>query len=208
MPSMDSSPAASQEKAERNEEKHSGRAQKMRERAMEATNEDTVMGLEQVFEAKLAAIRTYEKRLTMVTDPYARKTIQNMIRKERRELVNLADLTDLVEQGPEMNGLTRTRRKLNHQVKTNTGKDLTFWLGAAVVGAVLLPSVREKLRPLAVKAVQGVMGLSEQAQGLFSGVREDIEDLVSEAQFEKLKDSIDGAIADEIVEPELPTDLN
>lgn len=208
MPSIDGSPASSQEKAEQSEEKQSGRAKKMRERAMEATNEDTVIGLEQVFEAKLAAIRTYEKRLAMVTDPYARKSIQNMIRKERRELVNLADLTELVEQGPEMNALTRTRRRLNHQVAANTGKDLTFWLGAAVVGAVLLPSVREKLRPLAVKAVQGVMGLSEQAQGLFSGVREDIEDLVSEAQFEKLRDSIDGAIAGETGEPELPTDLN
>ncbi|MBP2652733.1 MAG: hypothetical protein H6Q73_302 [Firmicutes bacterium] len=45
--------------------------------------------------------------------------------------------------------------------------------------------------------VQGVIALSEQVKGLFSGVREDIEDLVSEAQFENLKQSIDAGIVEE-----------
>jgi len=162
-----------------------GRAQRMREQARQFSNEETIAGLEQVFEAKLAAIRTYEQRLAAVTDPYARRAVQQMICQERKELLHLAELTDLVEQSPEMNGLTRTRRRFNHQVKACTGQDMKFWLGAAAVGAVLLPGVREKLRPLAVKTVQGVMGLTEQAQGLFSGMREDMEDLVSEAQLER-----------------------
>ncbi|MDF2570176.1 MAG: hypothetical protein K0R55_1780 [Sporomusa sp.] len=149
----------------------------------------------------MAAIRSYEQRLSTVSDPYARRAIQQMIRKERRDLVNLADLTDLVEQSPDMNGLTKTRRQFNHEVKMRTGQDMTFWLGAAVVGAVLLPSVRDKLRPLAVKAMQGVLGLTDQAQGIFSGVREDIEDLVSEAQFERFKDSLDPVEEEGPIEP-------
>lgn len=180
------------------------RRQRMRELAMDTGNEETVMGLEQVFEAKLAAIRIYEQKLSTVTDPYARRTLQQMIRKERKELLYLADLTDLVEQSPEMNGLARTRRRFNHEVKMRTGQNLTFWLGAAAVGAVLLPSVREKLRPLAVKMVQGAMGLTDQAQGLFSGMREDIEDLVSEAQFERFRDSLDNEIETGPVKPEGP----
>ncbi|MDF2873470.1 MAG: hypothetical protein K0R22_153, partial [Sporomusa sp.] len=164
---------------------------RMRELALGTSNDETVMGLEQVFRAKLGAIHSYEQRLSTVTDPYARRVLQQMIRKERAELLHLSELTELVEQSPDMNSFTRSKRRVNHEIKMRTGQDLTFWLGAAVVGAVLLPSVREKLRPLAVKTVQGVLGLTDQAQGLFSGMREDIEDLVSEAQFERFKDSLD-----------------
>lgn len=173
-----------------------GRAQRMREQVRQCSNEETIAGLEQVFEAKLAAIRTYEQRLAAVTDPYARRALQRMICQERKELLHLAELTELVEQSPEMNGLMRTRRRFNHQVKACTGQDMKFWLGAAAVGAVLLPGVREQLRPLAVKVVQGVMGLTEQAQGLFSGMREDMEDLVSEAQFERFTHTFDGGETD------------
>ena len=174
------------------------RGQRMRHRAMDTGSDGTLLGLEQVFEAKLAAIRTYEQRLSSITDPYTRKTLQQLIHKERKELLHLAELTEMLEQNPEANSFTRSRRRLRHEVKTRTGHDLTFWLGLAVVGAVLLPSVREKLRPLAVKAVQGVIGLTEHTQGLFSGVREDIEDLVSEAQFERFKDSIEDELDDEL----------
>lgn len=167
------------------------RGQLMRRRAIETGSEDTALGLEQVFEAKLAAIRTYEQKLNTVTDPYARKALRRMIHKERKELLELAELTDLVEKEPEMNGLMHRKCCFNHEVKMRTGHNATFWIGAAVVAAALMPSVREKLRPLAVKAVQGVIGLTEQAQGIFSGVREDIEDLVSEAQFERFRDSLD-----------------
>lgn len=167
------------------------RGQLLRTRALETGSCDTTLGLEQVFEAKLTAIRTYEQKLNTITDPYARRALLQMIRKERKELLELAELTDLVEKGPEMNGLIRRKHCFNHEVKRRTGRNVTFWLGAAIVAAALMPSVREMLRPLAVKTVQGVIGLTEQAQGLFYGVREDIEDLVSEAQFERFKDSLD-----------------
>ncbi|WP_312337867.1 hypothetical protein [Anaerospora hongkongensis] len=174
------------------------RGQRMRDRAMDTGGDGTLLSLEQVFEAKLAAIRTYEQRLSSIADPYTRKALQQLIHKERKELLHLAELTEMLEQSPETNTFARSRRRIRHEVKARTGHELTFWLGLAVVGAVLLPSVREKLRPLAVKAVQGVMGFTEHTQGLFSGVREDIEDLVSEAQFERFKNSIEDELDDEL----------
>lgn len=172
------------------QERRYGQAMRMRQRAMNAGNYDTLTGVEEIFEAKLLAIQSYERKLTTINDPYARKVLMNMIEEERRQLVNMSELAELVEQGPEMNGFKRTGRRLNHLVKTQTGKNLGFWLGAATLGIVLLPTVRDKLRPLAVSAVQGVMGLTEQAQGVLSGIREDIEDLVCEAQFEKYKEAV------------------
>lgn len=178
-------------------ERRSSRARRLREQVAETTTQQSVTGLEQIFEAKLAAIKTYQQQLNTITDPYARKSLQMMVQKERKELVDLADLIDLVDANPEMGGITRARRRFSHQLRTTTGRDASFWLGAAVVGAILLPSVREKLRPLAVKTVQGMMELSDQVKGMFSGVQEDIEDLVSEAQFEKFKESIEAAIVEE-----------
>lgn len=183
------------------------RAERLRQRLAETTDEESLAGLEKIFEAKLAAVGVYEQQLASVTDPFARKTLQRMIRQERQELLNLAELTDLVEAGPDMGNLARARRRLSHRLKMSTGQDTRFWLGALVVGTLLLPSVREKFRPLAVKTAQGILELSEQVQGLFSGVKEDIEDLVSEAQFEKLKQSIDDAITEELPPSAGPEDM-
>jgi len=170
------------------------RSQELRRQALESAGEETLVGLEQVFEAKLAAIGVYEQRLQSMTDPYAKRTLQGMIANERKELLHLTELIELVEQSPDMGTLTRARRQLSHQVKVHTGKTPAFWLGATVLGAVMIPSVRESIRPALVKALQSIMELSEQAQGLFSGAREDLEDLMSEAQFERFKSSIDEGI--------------
>lgn len=198
MPNLEQTPAADQGAGP-------VRGRRLRQRLADSAGEESVAGLEQVFEAKLAAVRVYEKQLAAVNDPYARKTLERMIRQERRELTALAELAELMESSPQMGSVGRFRRRLGHQIKTATGRDAYFWLGALAVGAVLLPSVRERLRPLAVRTVQGVMDISEQVKGLLSGVQEDIEDLVSEAEFERLKNSIDAAIGaetDEMTPPD------
>ena len=161
--------------------KRPSRAQELRQRIGEETGEESLLGLEQVFEAKLAAIKVYERQLASVTDPYAKKTLQSLIRQERQELLGLAELIELVEKSPELGPVARARLKLNHQLKTSTGRDSSFWLGALVVGSLLLPGVREKVRPVMVKTAQGVMELSEQVKSMLSGVREDLEDQIGRA---------------------------
>jgi hypothetical protein len=197
MPIMESEAGSPEEQNEQQKGKVSKRAQRMRERAVDATSEDAAAGLEQIFETKLAAIQSYERQLETVRDPFAQQALRGMIRKERKELLHLAELTELMEKSSELGRFTQARLRLNHRIKTNTGQDMIFWLGAAAVGAILVPGVREKLRPIAVKAVQGVMGLSDQAQGFISGIKEDIEDIVSEVQFEKIKQSLDDAIEED-----------
>ncbi|SMC99768.1 hypothetical protein [Sporomusa malonica] len=195
MQNMDGQP-----KAERQEQPPSSRSKRLKERVVQSSNEETIAGLEQVFEAKLAAVQSYERRMSTITDPYALKALRQMIEQERRELMSLAELIELVEVSPDMGGVGRLNRQFNHRVKSSTGRTPGFWLAAALVGAVLVPSVRETLRPLVLKTVQGVMELGEQAQGLFSGVKEDLEDLMAEAQFDKFKQSIEASF------DELPVD--
>lgn len=142
------------------ENTHSKRSKHLKERALQSDNEETLIGLDQVFEAKLAAIRTYEQKLITITDPYAKKTLQNMIRQERKELLHLADLTDLVENGSEMGSFTRAKRRINHQVKDKTGRNLTFWLGAAAIRGHSFPHSKGDTASSCIKSYARYYGLN------------------------------------------------
>lgn len=170
--------------------KRNSRGSRIRQQAMESVNEQTVSSLEQVFEAKMAAIKTYEQKLATVSDPYAQKSLRYMIQEERTQLLNLADLVEIVEQSPDMGRLSRARKRLTHQMRTNPGRSAALGVGIALLGVLMLPTVKDKLRPMVQKAFQGIMDLSEQAQGLAVTMREDIEDIVAEAQFEKMKEAM------------------
>lgn len=178
--------------------KRNSRGSRIRQQAMESVNEQTINSLEQVFEAKMTAIQTYEQKLATVSDPYARESLQYMIQEERRQLLNLADLVDIVEQSPDMGRLSRARKRMAHQIRMNPGRSAALGVGIALLGALMLPAVKDKIRPMALKAFQGVLDLSEQAQGLVATMREDIEDIVAEAQFEKLKETM---LMDEDIAP-------
>jgi hypothetical protein len=177
------------------------RAQFRRRQALEVMSEETVASLEQVFDAKLAAVRSYEQKLVQISDPYARRALQNMIMEERDQLIHLAELIELVEQSPETGGITRTRRQLTHRLKSGNTKNLAYGAGLALLGVLMYPTLRSALHPAMARAAQGFAELSEKAQGLIGSLREDMEDLVAEAEFEKLKQSIDSEITGDPTPP-------
>jgi len=173
------------------------RGRNRRQQAMETMNEESVAALDQVFTAKLEAVRASEQRLASVSDPYARKALQQMIQDERKQLLNLAELIEMVEQSPESGPIVRARRQMYHRLKSPNTKSFAYGIGVALLGALLFPTLKESLHPVALKAMQGVKDLSEQARGLLGSVREDMEDLVAEAEFERLKNSIDSVVAED-----------
>ncbi len=189
--------AGREERRELIENNPVNKGQRRRQQALAAMNGETVESLDQIFQAKLNAVRAYELRLARISDPYARQTLQKMIQDERRQLLNLAELIDLVEESPDMGRFTRATRQMKHRFKAGNGKNVAYGLGAVVLAALLIPGVKDALKPVLGKIVSGVNELSEQAQGLISSVKEDMEDMVAEAQFEKLKQSIDSEVGEE-----------
>ena len=179
------------------ETREHSRGRNRREQAMETMNEESVTALDEIFTAKLAVVRASEQRLASISDPYAHKALSQMIEEERSQLLNLAELIEMVEQSPESGSFSTARRRMYHRLKSPGNKNFAYGVGVALLGALLFPTLKESLHPIAIKAMQGIKDLSGQAQGLLSGVREDIEDLVAEAEFEKLKSSIDNVVAEE-----------
>ncbi|HWI61828.1 MAG TPA: DUF5132 domain-containing protein [Symbiobacteriaceae bacterium] len=60
-------------------------------------------------------------------------------------------------------------------------------LGVATLLLMLLPSAKQTLRPFAVSVVKGALDLADQVKGLFGEAGEGLQDLLAEAQFERVK---------------------
>lgn len=64
-------------------------------------------------------------------------------------------------------------------------------LGLALAATVLLPVAKAVARPLVTAGVQGVAAVSSTVKNGVTYVREEMEDIVAEAQWERMKQNID-----------------
>ncbi|UUZ95528.1 DUF5132 domain-containing protein [Paenibacillus sp. P25] len=77
-------------------------------------------------------------------------------------------------------------------------KNLDKWIvGAAlaVAASALLPIAKSTLRPLTSSGVQGGFGLLSRVRSVIQTAREEVEDIIAEAQFERMKKQLDLDIA-------------
>lgn len=70
-------------------------------------------------------------------------------------------------------------------------------IGAALAAAAaaLLPIAKATFRPLAATGGQGGAGLLNRGRALIEYARQEVEDIVAEAQFERMKKQLDREIA-------------
>jgi len=99
----------------------------------------------------------------------------------------LADLTpaQMLALSQELRRTARQERSQNAFgfLRGNTGSMLLV----GVLALLLLPQLRQLLRPVAAAAAQGAGDLTSNAQDLVQGAQEWLEDVVAEAQFNKLQ---------------------
>lgn len=72
-------------------------------------------------------------------------------------------------------------------------------VGATMAAYFVLPAVREVIRPAAKGVVRGAMVAGDRFRYAVSGAREGLEDIVAEAQFDRMRDTAD-PLANESVE--------
>ncbi|NGQ95784.1 DUF5132 domain-containing protein [Brevibacillus sp. SYP-B805] len=65
----------------------------------------------------------------------------------------------------------------------------------AVAASALLPIAKMTLRPLAMSGMEGVVALVNRTKALMQIAREEVEDIIAEAQYERLKKQINKEIA-------------
>lgn len=64
-------------------------------------------------------------------------------------------------------------------------------IGLSLAATVLLPVIKNTARPLTLAGIQGATLLGNEIKSGISYIKEEIEDIIAEAQFERMKKSID-----------------
>jgi hypothetical protein len=65
---------------------------------------------------------------------------------------------------------------------------------APAINAGLIPILASALKPLAILGIRGVIGIADCTRSTVQYIREEVEDIVAEAQFERLKQQMDAEI--------------
>lgn len=72
--------------------------------------------------------------------------------------------------------------------------DLITGTALALTASALFPVLRDTLKPLTLVGIRGMVGVVDTARTTIALAREEIEDIVAEAQFERLKKDMDREI--------------
>ncbi|SDN73434.1 hypothetical protein SAMN04487897_104238 [Paenibacillus sp. yr247] len=64
-----------------------------------------------------------------------------------------------------------------------------------IAASAILPIAKSTLQPIAAAGMQGSGGLLQRAKSLLQLAREEVEDIIAEAQFERMKKQLDKEIA-------------
>lgn len=76
-------------------------------------------------------------------------------------------------------------------MRINSVEGIVTGVGLALAASVLVPAARRIAKPLAIAGMQGAVVLRDQVKSGVTYLKEEMEDIVAEAQFERLKNSID-----------------
>jgi hypothetical protein len=103
--------------------------------------------------------------------------------RRRRELLRALLELDEEEQGE------RGKPVLGGLLSSEQLQGFIWGAGAAALLLMVLPTAKQTLRPFAVSAVKGGMDLMDQFKAMFGEAGEGLQDLIAEAQFDRMKDA-------------------
>lgn len=139
---------------------------------------------------ELRVMQQMNQRAGHVQDPQVRRLVYELLEETAQQGM---DIPDLMQSVNIRHSPTLGNSLLDRIVGPIKGIDRNSFLwgaGAALLGVALLPAISKTLRPFARKAVEEVMEITERTQGMFAQVKEEFEDIVAEASFNKLKNSV------------------
>ena len=141
---------------------------------------------------ELRAVQDVENRLGRLRNPRTRELVRELLEKAEEKGMTASDLVQ---------SISATRPTLRDRLSGmlfNPQNRLPLGVGAVLLGLFLFPAARGSLRPLARKVVEEVMNMSEKTQTVIARAQEDLSDIVAEAQFARLADSVQQATENHI----------
>lgn len=175
----------------RGEEKLSDRAAAGPVAGREAFDFETTAVLAKIEEQLHRNFKSLHRLSEDIDDPWARGTVQRLLRDLRTQQQEVAALRQLLARYPELGNLARVRQRLNHWLRSGNARSFLWGAGLSLAVVAFLPLASKNFRPLMVRVIREIMELADRSQELVAGLKEGLEDLVSEARFEALKQSLE-----------------
>lgn len=131
------------------------------------------------------AIDSYGQHMASTQNPHVRQIYRHIIRDEQDHVNSLTNLIQTIPRwGPGLgNRMYMSSRRLGYWLRSRQGQGFALGVGAAAAAAYVGPMILRGLRPVAVRAVQGLLNVTDRAAATLSGTREKLEDLVAEARY-------------------------
>lgn len=149
-----------------------------------------MMMLRRQLQNELGAIEKINQRLNQVRDPQVRQLLCELLQEASQQGMDIPDLMQSLNTNNTPGYGASILDRITGPFKGIDRRSFGWGAGAAVLGLLLLPSLGKSLRPLARRAMEEAMDITERAQSVFAQAKEEFEDIVAEANFNKIKESI------------------
>lgn len=135
---------------------------------------------------ELESLRDIESRGISSSDPHVRSAAGAIAAEAREQGFSL----DEVLRKLNGNGAMKTGwlQRMSNLLNTGQRKGFVYGVGATILAAMLFPPVKESMRSVAVRTMEGGMELADRARTMVSRAKEEIEDIVAEANFKNMQD--------------------
>jgi hypothetical protein len=151
--------------------------------------------MKEELQADLKAQQIYQQQWQKSPNRHARKMVDDIMGDALEMGYTRAEVMAAINQ---LHNRGSWRYRINSALASPEGRGFKWGVGSALLLLFLLPSLGKSLRPITKWAVGESMELTDKIQKMAATVKEDIEDLVAEAQFDREKRVLDN----EMKEPE------
>lgn len=146
--------------------------------------------LRRQLQRELEGMNRANSRLNQVRDPQVRMMLYEVMQEAWRRGMDVPEIMQSLNMDgaqPGLGGSLVDRILGSFRLDR---RSFGWGIGTGLLGMFLLPSLSKAMRPLARKAMEEAMEVGERAQGVFARAKEEFEDIVAEANFNKIKDTI------------------
>lgn len=150
------------------------------------TKESLISKLTNGINQETEAINQYMADIEDTRNPYVKQVLKHAFFDERTHLDNLRRTLKFFESRKNENFTWRDSaamniNRLSTAMRSNKAKGFLWGITAAALLGIVAPMVKKAVRPIAVKAVEGVFTLSENVKKLADDAKKGIDDITKEA---------------------------
>lgn len=127
-----------------------------------------------------------------IRDPQVRQMLYELLQEAGQQGMDIPEIMESLNMNNNYNprGLGGLTDRVSELFTGIDRRSFGLGAGASLLGLLLVPSLSKSLKPMIRKVMEEAMDVTDRAQGVFAKAKEEFEDIVAEANFNKMKESL------------------